>query len=111
MKFTVKPRPSASEATMFGCECALPFLTGLHGDALRTKGVLSVAALGALLALAACDGATPDASRHDNTDKLSEALDKATRQVERAKARLKRDPSPAQGQASGVAEADASQRP
>ncbi len=111
MKLTVKPRPSASEATMFGCECALPFLTGLHGDTLRTKGVMSAAALGALLALAACDGATQDASRHDNADRLSEAFDKVERQVERAKARLNRNPSPASGPASGVAEAAAPQRP
>lgn len=35
MKFSLEPRPSASDATMFGCECALPFLTGLFGDAER----------------------------------------------------------------------------
>lgn len=81
MKFTLEPMPSASDATMFGCECALPFLTGLHSDASRTKGVLSVAALGALMALAACDAVTHVASRHADDVGVSEAFDEVARQV------------------------------
>jgi hypothetical protein len=81
MKFTLEPMPSASDATMFGCECALPFLTGMHGDASRTNVVLSVAALGALMALAACDAVTQEASRHDDADQVSEAFDEVARQV------------------------------
>ncbi len=80
----------ADETTMFGCECALPFLTGLPGGGVR-KGAASVVALGALMALGACDGGAQDLPRGEAADKVSQAIDKVDRQFERAKARLKKE--------------------
>ena len=89
MKTSDQTKPLDADEAMFGCECALPFLTGVQGVEMR-KAAVSVAALGALVALAACDGAPQQTSRPDAADKLSVSIDKVERQIERAKARFKK---------------------
>jgi hypothetical protein len=89
MKTSDQTKPSDGDEVMFGCECALPFLTGLQGVDMR-KAVASVAALGALVTLAACDGAPTQGAAPDAADKVSASFDKIERQIERAKARFKK---------------------
>lgn len=92
MKPSVDATPVTSDESMFGCECALPFLAGPLGGV--RKGAASIVALGALVGLAACDSAPPDVPRQevaDKADKVSAAIGKLDRQFERAKARFKKD--------------------
>ncbi len=71
---------------MFGCECALPFLTALHTGAQR--GALSGLAFGAVLALGACDGAPHPPLQPAPVDKVGAAFDKVDGEIARTKARL-----------------------
>lgn len=85
------PAPSrqsspANDGVMFGCECALPFLTALHTGAQR--GALSGLAFGAVLALGACDVAPPPPLQAAPVDKVSAAFDELEGEIARTKARL-----------------------
>lgn len=76
----------AVDGVMFGCECALPFLTALHTGAPR--GALSSLAFGAVLALGACDGAPQPPRQAVPVDKVGAAFDKVDGEIARTKARL-----------------------
>jgi hypothetical protein len=81
-------RPLAvHDALMFGCECALPFLTEAHGVAARRR-TFSGLALGAAVALGACDAGPEPAPQPEPTDKVSAAFAKVDREIARAKARM-----------------------
>jgi hypothetical protein len=95
MKTSVDVTPALSDESMFGCECALPFLSPTAGGV--SLGAASVMALGALMSLGACDAAPPNVTRHevaDKSDKVSAAIDKIDRQFDRAKARFRKDERP-----------------
>ena len=81
---------AASDEAMFGCECALPFLTLLQPHAARRLR-LSSFALGAVVALGACDTAADTAPQSPPQDKVSAAIAKVDREIARAKARWNRD--------------------
>jgi hypothetical protein len=75
------------DALMFGCESALPFLTDVQGAG-APRRAFSGLALGAVVALSACDAgpqATPPAAP---TDKVSAAFAKVDREITRTKARM-----------------------
>ena len=82
-------RPDAvDEALMFGCECALPFLTELHAVG-ASRRALSGLALGAAVALGACDVVPEATSQHPApADKVSAAFAKVDREIARTKARM-----------------------
>lgn len=101
MNFSLDTKPSASDETMFGCECALPFLTGWHGSAMR-QGAVSAVALGALMTLAACDATPQDGSRDEAAGKVSATFDKSDRQIARAEARFNKVERQARSVAEGA---------
>lgn len=103
MSFHKTTSPSASDESMFGCECAMPFLTLLHCDALGRR-TLSGLAFGAAVALGACDAASATAPDAAPQDKVSSAFAKVDREIARAKARWSRDDAAArQGGGAGSA--------
>jgi hypothetical protein len=103
MSFNIKARPAASDESMFGCECAMPFLTLLYPDALGRR-TLSGLALGAAVTLGACDAASPAPLEAAPQDKVSQAFSKVDREIARAKARWGRDAAVArQGAVAGSA--------
>ena len=81
--------PPANDETMFGCECALPFLVR-HADVLGRRSVSGLA-LGAVMAFGACDMAPDTPPQTPPQDKVSEAFTRADREIARAKARWSGD--------------------
>ena len=80
--------PAVHDALMFGCECALPFLTELHGGS-ATRRAFSGLALGAAVALGACDAVPEATSQHPApADKVSAAFARVDREIARTKARM-----------------------
>lgn len=77
----------AGDELMFGCECALPFLTGVPRAAPGRSALLSLA-LGTMGALAACNAAPDSALQQEPLDKVSAAFAKVDREIARAKDRL-----------------------
>jgi hypothetical protein len=86
----VSIKPSTSNETMFSCESALPFLTGLPARDAHGRRALAGVALGAAVALTACERAVEPAPQPPPPDKVSAAFSKLEREIERAKARLSR---------------------
>jgi hypothetical protein len=81
---------TSSEDSSFGCECALPFLTRLHADALG-RAALSSMALGAAVALGGCDRAANEPPKTVPADKAGSVFEKIDRELARAKARWRGD--------------------
>ena len=100
LKSHARPRP-VDDALMFGCECALPFLTESNGIAAGRRA-FSGLALGAAVALGACEYVPEPAPQPVPTDKVSAAFAKVDREIARTKARLKR----ADGSQQRMAEAE-----
>lgn len=83
-----RERPAAvHDALMFGCECALPFLTEVQGVGTGRRA-FSGLALGAAVALGACDAVPEATSPPAPTDKVGAAFAKVEREIERTRARM-----------------------
>jgi hypothetical protein len=81
---------STEDDLMFGCECALPFLSTLHSA--TPRGALSgLLAFGAVMSLGACN-LSPEAPRAAPVDKVSAAFAKVDREIARARARFDKSP-------------------
>jgi hypothetical protein len=103
MTFDKSIRPAASDDSMVGCECALPFLT-LQPDAWG-RWTLSGFALGAAVALGACDASPEATPQTEPQDKVGAAFSKVEREITRAKARWNREPAAARGSADAASAA------
>ena len=90
MSFEQNDRSVASNESMFGCECAMSFLT-LRQAERSGRRALSGMALGAVVALGGCDAAPPTPPETAPEDKVSAAFSKVDREIARAKARWSRD--------------------
>lgn len=74
MSFEQTGTPAPSDESMFGCECAMPFLTLL-----------------AVVALGGCDTAADTSPQTAPQDKVGAAFERVDREIARAKARWSRD--------------------